>query len=164
MAGSSVLKLSGFEDLIKKINSSNVNSIKAAQQAAKAGAEAAKNQLISECKTSGVPNKLINSIRIKEKISGNTVSDQVGWDVPGYNPRNIADAYKVIFLNYGTPRRITRKSKQRAIMPDGSWVTLGNDRGAITSRDFIKRAKSRSKSKIKNAQIDCFKKILKELQ
>ena len=164
MAGSSVLKLSGFEDLIKKINSSNVNSIKAAQQAAKAGAEAAKNQLISECKTSGVPNKLINSIRIKEKISGNTVSDQVGWDVPGYNPRNIADAYKVIFLNYGTPRRITRKSKQRAIMPDGSWVTLGNDRGAITSRDFIKRAKSRSKSKIKNAQIDCFKKILKERQ
>lgn len=164
MAGSSVLEISGFDDLIQKINNANINSIQAAQQAAKAGANVVKNQLISECKTSGVPNKLISSIRIKEKTSGSSVSEQVGWDVPGYNPRNIADAYKVIFLNYGTPRRTTRKSKQRAIMPDGSWVTLGNNRGEITSRDFIKRAKSRSKSKIKKAQIECLKKILREVQ
>lgn len=164
MAGSSVLEISGFDDLIQKINNSKMNSTKVAHQVAKAGANAAKNLLISECKASGVSNNLISGIRIKEKILGDSVSEQVGWDVPGYNPRNIADAYKVIFLNYGTSRRTTRKSKQRIMLFDGSWITLGNDRGAMISRNFIGRAKSKAKKTIKKAQVECVKKILRELQ
>lgn len=158
------ITLTGFDELIDAIKKAEGNSEAAAERAAMAGANVYESTLRAECSASNVPGDLVALIRKEVKSSGNGfISVKVGWAVPGYDRRNPAPAFKVIFLNYGTGRRMTRQGGQRVKMPDGSWRIVSTNRGAITKRGFIARAKSRSKARIKAAQKSALEEILKEL-
>ena len=97
-----------------------------------------------------MPDHLINKISFNclRDSSGNRFAVVVGWKMPNYDPNDPADVYKVIFLNYGTPRR--EKS-------------TGANRGSIDGRGFIGKARKKSVKPIKAAQEELLNKILKGL-
>jgi predicted enzyme related to lactoylglutathione lyase len=140
------IQLTGFDSLLNKIKKAGGNIEAATWDAARAGGRVYYETLIAECRRSGVPEHLINKIRFNclRDSSGNRFAVVVGWYMDEYDPANPADGYKVVFLNYGTPRRESSKG----------------DRGYITGRGFIGRAKKKAHRPIKQAQENFLKKIL----
>lgn len=148
MAKNNILSLTGFDDLLNDIEKAQGSAAQAAAEAVKEGADEYKKQLTAAANAADVPADLVNKIQKTVKVKNDFVSARVGWNVPAYNPKNPADAFKVIFLNYGTPRRTTRS---------------GANRGKINPRGFIGKAKRAARSKIKKAQENALKKILGDL-
>ena len=72
------------------------------------------------------------------------ITARVGYKKGLYDPHNLSDGYKVVFLNYGTPRR-TRHGKVKA-------------------RGFISKAKSRAKPKMRKEQEKTLNDILRGLK
>ena len=143
------IQVTGFDSLLNKIKKAGGDIESATWNAARAGGRVYYDTLVEECKRSGVPDNLIDKIRFNclRDASGNRFAVVVGWHMDEYNPANPSDGYKVVFLNYGTPRRETAK---------------GN-RGYITGRGFIGRAKKKAHRPIKQAQENFLKKILGDL-
>lgn len=139
-----------FDSLLNKIKKAGGDIEAATWDAARAGGRAYYNILVDECKRAGVPDHLINKISFNclRDSSGNRFAVVVGWKMPNYDPNDPADVYKVIFLNYGTPRRET---------------STGENRGYITGRGFIGKARKKSIKPIKAAQEELLSKILKGL-
>lgn len=140
------IQVTGFDSLLNKIKKAGGNIEAATWDAARAGGRVYYEMLVAECRRSGVPEHLINKIRFNclRDSSGNRFAVVVGWYMDEYDPANPADGYKVVFLNYGTPRRESSKG----------------DRGYITGRGFIGRAKKKAHRPIKQAQENFLKKIL----
>ena len=138
-----------FDSLLNKIKNAGGDIEAATWNAARAGGRVYYNTLVEECKRSNVPDHLINKIRFNclRDSSGNRFAVVVGWYMDAYDPANPADGYKVVFLNYGTPRRESSK---------------GN-RGYITGRGFIGRAKKKAQKPIKQAQREFLNKVLGDL-
>lgn len=141
------IQVNGFDSLLKKIQKAGGDIEAATWDAARAGGRVYYNTLVEECKRSNVPDNLINKIRFNclRESSGNRYAVVVGWYMDEYDPANPADGYKVVFLNYGTPRRTTES---------------GANRGYITGRGFIGRAKKKAQKPIKAAQEQFLKKIV----
>lgn len=139
-----------FDSLLNKIKKAGGDIERATWDAARKGGRVYYETLIAECKASGVPDNLIKQIRFNclRESNGNRYAVVVGWYMDEYDPANPADGYKVVFLNYGTPRRETR---------------TGAERGYITGRGFIGRAKRKAQRPIKNAQEELLKSILGDL-
>ena len=139
-----------FDTLLKKIKKAGGDIEAATWDAARKGGRIYYNNLVEECKRSNVPDHLINKIRFNclRDSSGNRFAVVVGWLMENYNPNDPADGYKVVFLNYGTPRRET---------------STGADRGYISGRGFIGRAKRKSTKPIKEAQQNFLNDLLKDL-
>lgn len=139
-----------FDKLLKKIEKAGGDIESATWDAARKGGRVYYQHLVEECKKSNVPDDLINRIRFncERDSSGNRYAVVVGWVMDNYNPDNPSAGYKVVFLNYGTPRRETR---------------FGN-RGFITGRGFIGRAKRRSRTPIKKAQETFLNDLLRGLK
>ena len=139
-----------FDSLLTKIKKAGGDIEAATWDAARAGGRVYYNCLVEECKRSNVPNHLIDKIAFNclRDSSGNRFAVVVGWKMPNYNPNNPADVYKVIFLNYGTPRRET---------------STGANRGYVDGRGFIGRARKKAVKPIKAAQNELLDKILKGL-
>lgn len=159
------ITLVGFDEMIQKIEKASGDVMAAAEKAAHAGANAYEATLRAECAASHVPGDLVAEIK-NEVARGNlpdTIKVKVGWRVPGYDRKNPAPAFKVIFLNYGTPRRSTKTGGQRVKLKTGEWVTVKQDRGAIQARDFIGRAKKRAKAQIKQAEQAAFDEVIRGL-
>ncbi len=154
-----------FEELIDKIKKADGNINGAIMKAAKQGAQAYKTTLVNECNSSGVPANVIEAIKTecKSNSSGDKAKAVVGWRLDVYDKEKPSEGYKALFLNYGTPHRFTKEGGQR-VQINGKWVTLGTDRGHVDGRGFITRAKKKAKSKIKRAQEDALKEILKGLE
>ena len=68
---------------------------------------------------------------------------QVGWEMGEYNPQNLSEGFKALFLNFGTPHR--------------------SKHGKVKARGFITRAKKKSKKNIKAAQENALNEILRGL-
>jgi HK97 gp10 family phage protein len=139
------LKINGFEDLLKSIEAAGGSINAATESAIKASAQIMESELKSEMQKSRVPSRLINAMpssRIEK--SANRITAHVGYEKGAYDPTNLSDAYKVIFLNYGTPKR--------------------SKHGKVRPRGFIQRAKKKANSKIKKEQQAVFEKILRRLQ
>lgn len=151
-----------FNGLLEKIHEAGGNAEQAMWDAARKGARVLKDELVAESNASGVPTHLTDKIAMQADRdgSGNRVACKVGWRMSEYNPHNIADEYKVIFMNYGTPRR-TAKSMTHAQV-NGEWKTTAN-RGYMDARGFIGRAKKQARPKIKKVQEQCLKEILEGL-
>lgn len=138
-----------FDSLLNKIKKAGGDIEKATWDAARKGGRVYYQTLVEECKKSGVPDHLIDKIRFNclRDSSGSRFAVVVGWYMDNYDPADPSDGYKVVFLNYGTPRRESSK---------------GN-RGYIDGRGFIGRSKKKSRKLIKQAQEEFLKSVLGDL-
>ena len=138
-----------FDSLLNKIKKAGGDIEKATWDAARKGGRVYYQTLVEECKKSGVPDHLIDKIRFNclRDASGSRFAVVVGWYMDNYDPADPSDGYKVVFLNYGTPRRESSK---------------GN-RGYIDGRGFIGRSKKKSRKLIKQAQEEFLKSVLGDL-
>lgn len=156
-----------FDDLLEKIKEAEGNIEEATWEAARVGGKVMYDELKAEATASGVPAHLTNwptlSMQAERDGSGNRFACRVGWKMANYDPNNPAPEYKVIFLNYGTPRRTVKGKKYTHMQIDGEWITATANRGYVTGRGFIGRAKKKARPKIKKAQKEALTKILKEL-
>lgn len=151
-----------FDGLLEAIKAAGGDVDKAAMQAAKECAETMHSELVSECNASGVPSSVSSKIEHGVNVTGggNVYEVRAGWKMGDYNPENPSAAYKAVFLNYGTARRVARKKSH--VPYGGDWATTAN-RGQIVGRGFIQRAKKSAGKKVKKVQKEALEKMLKEL-
>ena len=137
------LKLDGFENLLEKLQSAGKSVDKEALSCIQKSAKIAENELKTQMQKSGVPASLINSMPQSEiKASGNRFTAKVGYKKGAYNPNDLSDGYKVVFLNYGTPHR--------------------SKHGKVPAKGFIQKAKRSAKALIKKSQKQMLDNIIKE--
>lgn len=139
-----ILRLDGFDGLIKEIEKAGGKIDNAVEKASKAGAAELESSLKAECAADGVPASVSGEIRVEYERSGNAHKTRAGWEMGAYNPDNLSAGFKALFLNYGTPNRTKH--------------------GKVKARGFITRAKKKSKKKIKAAQQGALDEILKGLK
>lgn len=143
------LQLEGFDDLIYKIQKAEGNVEKATEKCLRKSADIQQEILINEMRKSNVDSGLINNMPPPEiQNDYGLITARVGYKKGAYDPTNLTDAYKVIFVNYGTPYR----SKHGKIM------------GKTVKRGFIQRAKRKAKKPIQQQQEATLKEILKGLE
>lgn len=133
------LKLTGFDELIKKIEQAGGSIDSTVNTCMEKSAQIAQDQIKDQMIKKKVSKRLVNSMP-KYEISrnGNAITARVGFKKGKYDPRNLSDGYKAVFINYGTPR--------------------------IKPREFIKAAKSKAKRQIKQVQQETLSEILEELK
>lgn len=140
------MKLTGFDELFTKIQKAGGSVNKAAETCMKQSADIMEKELKSQMQKANVKQRLINEMP-KSKLSqeGNQFIAEVGFVKGEYDPKNVSDAYKVVFLNYGTPKRPARYGK-------------------IKARGFIQKAKKKANPQIKKKQEETLNEILKRLK
>lgn len=135
------LQLTGFEEMLTAIEKAGGSIDKAANQCMQKSAKLMDEELKAQMRSANVKSDLINRMPSPEvEKDGNRYTARVGFVKGEYNPTKPSDAYKAIFLNYGTPRRTKH--------------------GQVKARHFIENAKEKAKSKIENSQQQTFKEIL----
>ena len=139
------LKFEGFEELLKNIEASGRSINSAVDSCMKQSAQIAEKELKTQMRKSRVPDHLTNAMPPPEiEWEGNKCTARVGYKKGAYDPENPSDAYKVIFLNYGTPHR--------------------KKYGNVAARSFIVKAKKKAAPQIKKAQKEALEKILERLK
>lgn len=139
------LKLSGFDDLFEQIKKAEGNVDEAAERCLKESAQVMQSELVAQMQKSGVDSDLIARMPQPEvKREGNALIARVGYKKGAYNPDDLSDGYKVVFLNYGTPKR--------------------SKHGKVEAKGFIDRAQRKAKKQIKQKQEETLKSIIGELQ
>ena len=138
------LKLSGFEELLTQIEKAGGSIDRAAESALKQSAQIMHSALKSEMQSSGVDGDLIARMpQPSIEREGNAYIARVGYKKGAYNPDDLSDGYKVVFLNYGTPRR--------------------SKHGKVEAMGFIDRAQKKANKPIKKAQKEALQKVLERV-
>ena len=141
MASKSMLQLKGFDDLLEQIQKAGGNIDRAAESCLRQSAQIMQQELKQQMQAAGVDSDLVGSMPPPQiTIKGNTYSAAVGYKKGSYDPDDPSDGYKVVFLNYGTPRRTMH--------------------GKVKARGFIQAAKKKASPRIKKAQSETREKIL----
>lgn len=141
MASKAILQLQGFDDLLEKIQKAGGSIDQAADSCLRQSAQVMQKELKAQMQAAGVDGDLINSMPPPQTtVKNNRYSAAVGYKKGDYDPNNPSDGYKVVFLNYGTPRRTKH--------------------GKVAARGFIQKAKKKARPQIKKAQQDTLEKIL----
>lgn len=139
------LKFEGFEELLKDIEAAGRTMNSAVDSCMKQSAQIAEKELKTQMRKTQVPDKLTNAMPPPEiEWDGNQCFARVGYKKGAYDPKNPSDAYKVIFLNYGTPHR--------------------QKYGHVKARGFIDKAKKNAFRQIKKEQKATLEKILERLK
>ena len=139
------LNLNGFDDLFEKIKKAGGAVDKAAKTCIEKSADIMQSELKEQMQSVNVSARLINAMPPpKTSVDGNRYKAEVGYEKGDYDPRNPSDGYKVVFLNYGTPKRTKH--------------------GKVKARGFIQSAKKSARQKIKKQQEETLNDILKELK
>lgn len=145
------LKLDGFEELLRAIEKANGSAEQAATRAMEKSAEIMQSELKAQMQAADKKNTMSRLIsRMPDYEVQNehgVITARVGYIKGEYNPKNLSDAYKVIILNYGTPRK---KKKNGSL-----W---------IEPRGFINEAKKKGKPKIQQVQKSTLDEILRGLK
>lgn len=142
------LDLKGFDEMLRKIEKANGNVDAAAKKCMDKSAQIMQDELKSQMQAADLQNTM--SRLISRMPSPRVENDHglwtatVGYEKGAYDPKNPSDAYEVIFINYGTPRRTKH--------------------GKVQARGFIAKAKKKAKSKIKKEQQQILDEILRGLQ
>lgn len=138
------LRLSGFDDLLERIEKAGGTVDRAAESCLKQSAQIMQSELKNQMQKSGVDSDLISRMPPPEfKQDGNTMIARVGYKKGAYNPDDLSDGYKVVFLNYGTPKR--------------------SKHGKVEAKGFIDRAQKKARLRIKKAQKEALEKILERV-
>lgn len=133
------LNFYGFDELLKKIEGAGGTINKAVDSCMKQSAKTQETHLKAQMRKSKVDIDLINRMPPPEiEWEGNSCTARVGYKKGDYDPHNLTDGYKAVFINYGTPR--------------------------VSPRNFIKAAKSKAKPQIKKEQEETLNKILERLK
>lgn len=133
------ITLNGFDELLKKIEDAGGSIQKAVDSGIHKGAQIQDTELRAQMRKKRVDSGLVNRMPPPEiEWDGDTCIARVGYTKGDYNPQAISDAYKAVFINYGTPR--------------------------IAPREFINAAKRKAKPQIKKAQEEVLNKILARLE
>lgn len=141
MASKAILQLKGFDELLEKIQNAGGSIDAAADSCLRQSAQIMKTELKAQMQAAGVDSGLINAMPPPQiTVDGNRYSAAVGYKKGNFDPRNPSDGYKVVFLNYGTPRRTMH--------------------GKVAARGFIEKAKKKARPRIKRAQQETLEKIL----
>ena len=139
------IKLEGFDDILAKIQKAGGTIDKAAKTCIEKSADIMQAELKEQMQNVNVSARLINAMPPpKITAQGNRYTANVGYEKGDYDPRNPSDGYKVVFLNYGTPKRTKH--------------------GKVKARGFIQSAKKNARPKIKKQQEETLNDILKELK
>lgn len=141
MASKAILKLEGFDDLLEQIQKAGGSIDRAADSCLRQSAQIMQTELKAQMQAAGVDSDLINSMPPPQiTAQDNRYSAAVGYIKGEFDPNNPSDGYKVVFLNYGTPRRTKH--------------------GKVAARGFIQAAKKKARPQIKKAQKATLEKIL----
>lgn len=134
-----VLKIKGFAEFVEKLQAAEKEIKPAVTECMRESALVQEQELKKKMTASGVDSGLINRMPPSTiDWEGNRCEAKIGYSKGAYNPADISDGYKAVFLNYGTPR--------------------------ITPRNFIAPAKKSARPKIKKAQEAALQRILEETQ
>ncbi len=138
------LQLSGFDELLEQIQKASGTADRAVESCLKQSAQIMQSELKSEMQKSGVDSDLIDRMPTPElQKDGNTMIARVGYKKGAYNPDDLSDGFKVVFLNYGTPKR--------------------SKHGKLEAKGFIDRAQKKARKRIKKAQKETLEKILERV-
>lgn len=145
MASKAILQLKGFEELYEAIKQAGGSVDAAAESCLRQSAQIMQRELKAQMQAAGVDGHLISAMPPPQIIiKGNRYRAEVGYKKGAYDPRNLSDGYKVVFLNYGTPRRTLH--------------------GKVAARGFIQAAKKKARPQIKKAQKEALEKIVERLK
>ena len=135
------LKLNGFDELFSQIEKAGGTIDSAAKKCLKKSAGIMHDELKKQMTAANVDGDLINRMPPPEiESEGNRHTARVGYKKGEYDPENPSDGYKVIFANYGTPRR--------------------SKHGQQPAKRFIEKAKKKANTKIKKAQKETLDEII----
>lgn len=144
MSSKAILQLKGFDSLFEQIQKAGGSIDSAAKKCIRQSADIMQDELKAQMQAAGVDADLIGSMPPPTiEAEGNRYRAEVGYKKGSYDPRNPSDGYKVVFLNYGTPRRTMH--------------------GQVAARGFIQKAKKKARPKIKKAQQETLNEILRGL-
>lgn len=142
------LNLDGFDEMLKKIEKAGGNVDKASRRAMERAADIMQDELKAQMQAADEKNSMSNLIaRMPSPTIENDygrITARVGYKKGAYNPDNLSDGYKAVFINYGTPRRTKH--------------------GKVKARGFIQKAKRRAKPKIRKEQEKILDEILRGLK
>lgn len=139
------VKIEGFEEILTEIQKAGGSIDKAVNSAINQSAQIVQSELKNQMQQAGVDSGLINAMPNYEVMQeGNRQIVEVGYKKGTYDPNNLSDGYKVVFLNYGTPNRTKY--------------------GKIVGKGFITKAKKAASPKVKKVQKEIFDKILGRLK
>lgn len=141
MASKAILQLKGFEELFEQIQKAGGSIDRAADSCLRQSANIMQAELKAQMQAAGVDADLINAMPQPQiEVKGNRYGASVGYPKGSYDPSAPSDGYKVVFLNYGTPRRTKH--------------------GKVKARGFIEKAKKKARPQIKKQQQETLEKIL----
>lgn len=144
MASKAMLQLKGFDDLLEQIQKAGGSIDQAADSCLRQSAQIMQAELKAQMQAAGVDSNLINSMPPPQiTIKDNRYSAAVGYKKGNFDPSDPSDGYKVVFLNYGTPRRTKH--------------------GKVAARGFIQAAKKKARPQIKKQQQATLEKILERV-
>lgn len=135
------LKLEGFDNLFEEIKRAGGTVDQAAKSCLKKSAKIMHNELKSQMQKANVDSELINRMPPPEiEANANRYTARVGYKKGNYNESDPSDGYKVVFANYGTPRR--------------------SKHGQQPAKGFIQKAKKKARPQIKKAQEETLNEII----
>lgn len=137
----SVATFSGFDEIMSQIEELGGNIEEITKKCVLQAQQVMAEELKKEIKNSGIES-LADRVPDPNVYYGkNRFSARVGFKVGDYNPNNISDGFKAIFLNYGT-----------------------YDGKVIEGRYFIKKAKKNARPKIRKLEEETIKKVIEVLK
>lgn len=132
------LRLEGFDELLKKIEEAGGSINGAVDSCMRQSAQIQQKELKAQMRQKHISSDLINRMPPPSlEWSGNACIARVGYVKGSYDPKNLSDGYKAVFINYGTPR--------------------------ISPREFVKAAQQKASKEIKKTQEETLNKILGRL-
>jgi len=142
------LKLEGFEEMLRNIEKASGSADAAAETCLKKSAVIMESELKAQMQAADYKDAMSRLISRMPSYSierdHGRITARVGYKKGAYNPDNPSDGYKVVFLNYGTPRRTVH--------------------GKVVARGFIQKAKNRAKPKMYKVQKQTLDDILRGLK
>lgn len=137
------ITLTGFEELLSKIEKAGGTIDNAAEQCVKQSATIMQAELKTQMQNADVDSGLINRMPPPQiEKEGNKIAARVGYKKGAYNPNDLSDGYEAVFINFGTPKRQPTQ---------------------IKARGFIAKAKKKARPQIKKKQENTLNEILRGL-
>lgn len=153
----SILQLQGFESFLERLQEAGVAMETEGRKCFEECSENLYDELYLKAQKAGLDNRLLEQM-IHEEIenpNANIWRAEVGWKKQKPTAENpLPDTYKVMFYNYGTPKRATKSGANRG----------QEDAHPVGSHGFIKKAKLAARNKNKKLQEATLEKILGELK